>query len=823
MSRIFKIVITLFLSIVAIISIVLVITLSYKNEIINGLKKYFENKINTEIRIKGIDLILIRKFPSISLNLKEVYIKSNSEFLIDKNWGDTLIFAKNIIVELSIKNLIKKEIIPTRIYLYNSLINIIIDKNNIKNYEILSKSAVGQDKNIRVKTNIIFKNSKIDYINIKENNKIIAYVDKLLLSFPEKSINNIIVKIDGFIENLDFNKNVQLNKSKLEIYANLNYKDDNIELRKTRIELNGIKFNVDGNLKDNNFNFLIESQRLDYNQFIKIFNFKKLKLINHYNNISWNFILKTKINIYKDKNNSAILKIDAICNKGLIRNTKNEQFDKVSFNANLISVLNNNNKNFKIELNKIFLEYNKNVVTGNLLYKEKNIASDLQFYIDSDEMIKFFNIDSLFTNGILEGNIKVYGCIDDLKNYKLKIIKEANINFNNFSIKNIKQKSNLFNEIEEINGNIAVFDKNLKINNLKLSILKNYLLLNGEIDFPEFSNGEIYLKSDQILINNLSGLQIKTGKSNIIKDIKIYLNINSLSYKLFKTNNLYAKINLKNDETNIIVNDLYAFEGKNSLEMKIKTFDDGNNFTGRASLYKVNIKDIFKTFNNFGQKSLTYQNIEGVLSGNILFTFNIKSNGKLDMNTLNVNSYVEIVNGRLKDYPLMFSLSKYIDLEELKDVKFKTLKNNILIEKGKIIIPEMDINSSAFRLRGSGYHTFENSYEYNLIIVLNEFLSKKARKKNPDFDNIYEEEENKGTIRIPIKIAGKDSVYNINVDKSKLLKINLSKKEKIEQTDYSAASEKNFNLKVTNDEDINKKEDKKNNIDKKSNIKFEWE
>ena len=49
----------------------------------------------------------------------------------------------------------------------------------------------------------------------------------------------------------------------------------------------------------------------------------------------------------------------------------------------------------------------------------------------------------------------------------------------------------------------------------------------------------------------------------------------------------------------------------------------------------------------------------------------------------------------------MYNLSDYV-IEELKNVKFNTLENKIRIENEKIIIPKMNINSSALAVRTFG-------------------------------------------------------------------------------------------------------------------------
>jgi hypothetical protein len=76
----------------------------------------------------------------------------------------------------------------------------------------------------------------------------------------------------------------------------------------------------------------------------------------------------------------------------------------------------------------------------------------------------------------------------------------------------------------------------------------------------------------------------------------------------------------------------------------------------------------------------------------------------------------------------MRKLSRFIDVEELENIKFSTLTNQIFIRNGEVIIPKMDINSSAFDLTGSGLHGFDNNFTYKVKVSLSEILSKKAKK-----------------------------------------------------------------------------------------------
>jgi len=826
-NRTLKALIITILFVIAIICVLLALTLSYKDKIIDKFKYYFNNSIKTEIRIKRIELDLLRKFPKISINLKDVYVKSNLESKEDTNiLNDTLIFAKNILIELDIKSLLKKNIVYSKIYFYNSIINIIINENKYKSYDIFFTSS-DTNKNFNLPKYIIVKSTIINYKNLKDKLSIKTDVDKLLILLPDNNLKNIIIKTYGFLDNLDTYNFLSIKNSNFNLNLRINNNLNEIKILDGKFEINKLKFNnIKGDIGQNKINILIESQKLDYSLFTRTFNFKNFRIIDHYNHIKWNFSLNTRIKIEKSLNNDVLLKINFLCNKGFIKNSLiNQQFDKVLFSGDFIFRNKKGSNSFLVNLNNLQLEYDKNYLYGSLKLNtnnSKSLYSDLNFFVKADDIANFFKIDSIKFRGEVEGKIKILTNSFNLKNDFLNYIKDAKLDFNDFAI-NIVGKKYFINNIEKINGEITI-NELLNFKNLNISYLNNIIVLNGNINYPELNTGEIDIKSDNININDLSDVNTSfSSKKNDKQNIKLNFDIKNFTFKNFKAENIRGNVKIGNSFIDVKIDRFTAFEGNNILESTIKNYDRGYEVKGRLHMNKTKIKSLFKTFNNFGQKSLTYQNIDGNFTGNILFYFLIENNGTIDLNSLNINSYIEITDGNLKDYAPMMFLSKYIDVEELKDIRFKKLKNNILVENKKIVIPEMDIISSAFKLRGSGFHTFDNKYEYNLIIDMNEFLGKKVKKKNRELENIYEQEENKGVIRIPLKITGKDTTYKVIIEKSKLIKINLKSEYKNEPENVIIENNK-LNINEFNNEDKKDKQNQKiNEEEKKSNIKFEWE
>jgi hypothetical protein len=134
---------------------------------------------------------------------------------------------------------------------------------------------------------------------------------------------------------------------------------------------------------------------------------------------------------------------------------------------------------------------------------------------------------------------------------------------------------------------------------------------------------------------------------------------------------------------------------------------------------------------------------------------------------LTAQADVEIINGELLKFDPMLSLSKFISIEELKHIKFKTLRNTITISDQTIRIPEMLINSSAFRITLSGIHSFDNDFDYRLRVGLSDVLFNKAKRKKKEIDEYLVMEENTDETIIPISIIGNPDDFKVNFDSKK--------------------------------------------------------
>lgn len=178
--------------------------------------------------------------------------------------------------------------------------------------------------------------------------------------------------------------------------------------------------------------------------------------------------------------------------------------------------------------------------------------------------------------------------------------------------------------------------------------------------------------------------------------------------------------------------------------------------TGNAHVEHIDMYKLFVECENFGQDVITDRHVRG----NVTSDFNFASvwNDKLilDEQKLYARSNLKIEQGQLIDFQPLTALSRFIKLDDLRNIRFSTLQNTIEIKDRTIFIPEMDIHSSAIDIIMSGIHDFDNIVDYHFIVGLDELKARKFKSANPNNTelDITEETEAGPTTRLFIRMKG---------------------------------------------------------------------
>mgnify|MGYP001379466300 FL=1 len=267
------------------------------------------------------------------------------------------------------------------------------------------------------------------------------------------------------------------------------------------------------------------------------------------------------------------------------------------------------------------------------------------------------------------------------------------------------------NTINVTNSIFTIADSDLNFNG-DITDLIAYLLNKKDNINITGDLSSTYIKFDELLtLKDLSESKSTGTMPNWI-NANLNTNITTFSYNEFIASDITGKLAynnltlrgedlLLNSLNGNIVGDFKFYESNN----KLKLFSNIN-------LKQLNIRNTFLAFDNFKQDFITAEHIKGMGTAEIQMQATWKPGFIFAEEELKVKSHLIIEKGELMQFKPLESLSNYVSLEDLKEVKFSTLENTIEIDNKVITIPAMEIKSSALSVFISGTHTFEQEINY---------------------------------------------------------------------------------------------------------------
>jgi hypothetical protein len=252
-------------------------------------------------------------------------------------------------------------------------------------------------------------------------------------------------------------------------------------------------------------------------------------------------------------------------------------------------------------------------------------------------------------------------------------------------------------------------------------------------------------------------------------------------------------------------------DGSDSAKLLVTCFSE---------VSRINISKMFEEFENFGQTNITDRNIRGNASAKIQFATVLSPELQMDMDKLYAGVDMAIDNGELNNVESMKSLSRFIELKELENVRFASLKNQIEIKNNVITVPKMEIKSNALNVVFSGTHTFDNDINYRIKLSLNELLSKKAKaakKANDEFGEVTD--DGLGRTNIFLLMTGNISNPVIKYDSKGAIQ-NVKQDLKVEKQNLKSILNEEFGLFRKDSTLLNKEKIKKED---QSKFRIDWE
>ncbi|HRW62591.1 MAG TPA: AsmA-like C-terminal region-containing protein, partial [Bacteroidales bacterium] len=144
----------------------------------------------------------------------------------------------------------------------------------------------------------------------------------------------------------------------------------------------------------------------------------------------------------------------------------------------------------------------------------------------------------------------------------------------------------------------------------------------------------------------------------------------------------------------------------------------------------LNVKELLMRNDNFGDTSLTYEKVNGILTSEI-HARAFYENGSWPTERVRAEGHFTLEDGHIYGYEPLVELSKNKiigGLKELDKLDFNTLKTSIFVFKDKIFIPKTNVVTSSMDMSAFAMHDLKGDYEYHIKIHLGDVLTGKSEK-----------------------------------------------------------------------------------------------
>jgi len=755
-KKIRNIVLLVLAVLILITGITMTILYYYRNEVVALFVQESNKYLETPVEVKNIELELWENFPLVSFKLDEVRIYESEEITMDY-----LCSAGHMLISFDILNILFKNYEISTLKVTDATFNVGRGPAGEKNYEFIKYAKRDSLKN-RTELNlpnIILENVQINYLDKQSEVIVHLETDKLRNTLQLKD-RNLLINLEGNVlkNQIDVKGTTYVNDQLIGLGSEFTYHLDSqvVHFDETGVKLNEQKYILNGHINTGAEKYIlldIASDKNNVESVVAVLPKDIRKKISEYKSKGK---ITFSMRIQGDFSNGKLPSINAdfdCDNVEFYYPGYRSSFKKLYFTGNYNNGKNKNLESSVLEIKNFSGFIGKNEIRGGLIInnlKDLSTTLDLKGNVDLSSFLATFPVKQFVAGeGDIEFDIKLSGRIKDLKDKKANSVKASGdlmlkqVNFitkySPIEFKRFNGKfyfNNLDLDIENFSGRIGESD--FEISGLFRNIISyvfyrdNPIKIIADLESSNLNLNELltldFSEQDEEDQEGETDSKFHLAISPKL-DIDFNCTVDRITFKRFNGKRAKGKLRIR-DQIAIVDNlSLNTMGGDLNLEGSINAKSPvKREFLVDGRLSGLHIDSIFYVFGNFRQKFLMSHHLQGQIHADVNTYFVLDDNLKFYSNTLKAFIEARILGGELIDFEPMQNLSKYVKEEDLAELHFSELKNDIQIIDRQVIIPEMEIISNAYHIYVSGVHTFDQDIDYHFRIPLDQF-------RRPDRDS----------------------------------------------------------------------------------------
>lgn len=789
--------------------------------------------INTEIRVEHIGVSMFKEFPYASVTFD--HIQAGSTIPKDRT---PFLDADHVYLHFNIFDLIRKNYSIKRIHINHAVFHLKTLENGEINYQFWKTGGSSSGVAFRLKK-VRIKSSDFIYDDRQSLQYFAYHIHRLSCSGDfQNEMTDIHADGDIFIHKHINAGYTVAEKKNAELKADFSVNTDKhlFMLKSSELTLENFHFNVNGQMSfakgKESVDFSIAGNRISLKELLDAMPHAYQAQMKHWQGEGiLDFQMKIKGSI-AGANLPNIQAQFSMQQAQINIPSQNINIRKINFRGTFNNGVKHNPSSYFLDIKQINFQVNEDQMTGQLQiqnFVKPNVMISGHVNFDLENIYKLFKIKQLAQwQGKGQTDFTFENTFTTLDSISAKDIAKANIS-GMLTAQNIQCNDPAFYKANFPTLKVELDGPDLIIDQLQGNWNGSDLRINGRLaDFWPFCfdqkqklrfTGDI--KSDNLLTDKLfsspSAEEHKTKASDdepsfLLPDFinfQLHLSADQFQYKQIKGTALTASLSKQGH--NVKVENLSAslLDGRFTGNIRMDEIrPEGFVINADVQCQSVDLSKTFLMFSNFGQSTLTGNHLQGKLTANTQLSMHYDLKNGLDTKSLLVHSETKVEKGALNNFDMMQQLSRFMDEESLKNIKFSTLENTIDIKNEAIYIPEMKINMNDMNFSISGIHKFNNEINYSLNIKLSELLSKRRRAKHQNQEDFGVVEDDGSRLSIFILVYGTTDHPKFRYDSksaNKRLNDNLQK----EKSDIKNVIDKEFNLSKQREERIRLQEQQK--------------
>lgn len=768
-----------------------------KQVILREITEQLGSRINGTLEIRDMDPSLLRSFPNVSITLKDVTLK-DSLFNVHHR---PLLSVKEVYVKVNTFAIIRRKVDIKQVYLKDGSIRLFTDSTGYTNtYLFKPKSSSPQQKSSKQPT----------INNFRMENMLLEIEDQMkakLFQLDIRSIRGLLdnsssgweadLQMEVFIKSMAFNTakgsyaHNKLLKSDLHLQFDKKTSTLSIPSQTIRFDDQAVVFDGTFNFSQQPAVFALKIKASDIN-FRNATSLLPRGVSSKLDSISFSHPLNVlaDINGRMQFRDTPLVKVSFNTQNNVLV-TKGIQLDQCSFSGGYLN---------EVEPGKGHHDGNSRVTlfAFKCLFDSIPVMADTLKIIDLKHPVLTGRFRSRFPLAYLtrpmggevfeftkgEANVDIeyagsWDAKDTIPGYIRGIVQVTDGGFTYLP----RNQS-----FQQCNATLEFTGADLFIRNVKVQSGTSTLLMDGSIrnllnfyfNAPEKILLDWSVRSPLINLNEFNAFLTKRKKqpsrakqqasrAKILRQLDVVLDACSVNmnvdlakvqYRKFVAQNIKANVLLTTDKIQLDNVALQAAGGS----MQLSGVSQNDKFSLNARIQRVQVDQLFRAFENFGQDGLEAKNLKGIFSATAKITGAMKDDATVRPHSMYGTVNFSLDKGALINFEPLEKLGRFVFRKrDMSNITFENIRNTLDIQGNKIVIHPMLIASSVVNIEMEGVYGMPKGTDIKMKIPL----------RNPKGDELITDNKelkkrrNRGIVLNLHAVDGEDGKVKIKLGKGK--------------------------------------------------------